>query len=193
MNAGSEVSVRDGRPASTGEGDGRRQQSKRYPEDPGCDDRTRIPEASKHEKAPFLKGPPGLKTLAALAMQPRRWYGSVMGKSSIAKHLQAGAGSAAALELGRRVRERRLAIGMTQAELAAPLSRAFVSAVEKGHALPSLGALWLFAGRLGIGVGNLVDGVNGVATPEYTAFHDDRTIHAEPGNRRRPTTASHRR
>jgi DNA-binding XRE family transcriptional regulator len=140
-----------------------------------------------------MKGPPGLKTLAALAMQPPKWYGSAMGKSSIAKQLRAGAGSTAALELGRRVRERRLAVGMTQSELAAPLSRAFVSAVEKGHALPSLGALWLFAARLGIGVGNLVDGVNGVATPEYTASHDDRTIHAEPGSSHRPTTASHRR
>ena len=69
---------------------------------------------------------------------------------------------------GGRVRERRLAIGMTQSELAAPLSRGFVSAVEQGQALPSLGSLWLFAARLGIGVGNLVDGVNGVGTALYT-------------------------
>ena len=185
--------MRDRRPASTGEGDSRRQQSKRYPEDPGCDDRTRIPEASKHEKAPFLKGPPGLKTLAALAMQPPKWYGSAMGKSSIAKQLRAGAGSTAALELGRRVRERRLAIGITQSELAAPLSRAFVSAVEKGQALPSLGALWLFAARLGISVGNLVDGVNGVATLQYTAPHDRGTIDTERDNGHRATAPSHRR
>ncbi len=116
-----------------------------------------------------------------------------MGKSSIAKQLRVGAGSLAALELGRRVRERRLAIGMTQSELAAPLSRGFVSAVEKGQALPSLGTLWLFAARLGTGVGSLVDGVNGVATPEYTASHDHRTPHPRSQGRHRPATSSHRR
>ena len=110
-----------------------------------------------------------------------------MGKSSIAKQLRAGAGSVAALELGRRVRERRLEIGMTQSELATPLSRGFVSAVEQGQALPSLWSLWLFAARLGVGVGNLVDGVdasdgipglidvNGADTTEYTPAHDQRT------------------
>ena len=98
-----------------------------------------------------------------------------MGKSSIAKQLRVGAESAAAMEVGRRVRERRLAIGLTQAQLAEPLSKAFVSAVEKGHSLPSLGALWLFSGRLGTGVGALVDGVNGVDTVEYTPLHDDET------------------
>ena len=81
-------------------------------------------------------------------------------------------GSPAALEVGRRVRAKRQAIGMTQEELARPLSKAFVSAVENGLALPSLGTLWLFAGRLGTRVGDLVDGVNGVVTPRYTAGHD---------------------
>jgi transcriptional regulator with XRE-family HTH domain len=91
-----------------------------------------------------------------------------VGKSSIAKHLVLGAGSSAAREVGRRVRERRLAVGLTQTELAIPLSKGFVSAVENGQALPSLGSLWLFAARLGTGVGELVDGVNGIETPEYT-------------------------
>jgi len=63
-------------------------------------------------------------------------------------------------------------MGMTQDELAWPLSKAFVSAVENGLALPSLGTLWLFAARLGTRVGDLVDGVNGVVTPRYTAGHD---------------------
>jgi len=173
--------------------DCRRQQSERYAEDPGCDDPTRNSGASKHWKVPFFEGPSGLKTLAALAMQPPKWYGSAMGKSSIAKQLQAGAGSPAALELGRRVRERRLAIGMTQSELAAPLSRGFVSAVEQGQALPSLGSLWLFAARLGIGVGNLVDGVNGVGTLQYTASDDHSTSHARYGSGQRSATSSHRR
>lgn len=64
---------------------------------------------------------------------------------------------------------------MTQAALAAPLSRAFVSAVEQGQALPSLGTLWLFAARLGVGVGSLVDDVNGVGTAEYNQNGDDAT------------------
>ena len=72
---------------------------------------------------------------------------------------------------------------MTQSELAAPLSKGFVSAVENGQALPSLGALWLFAGRLEVPVGSLVDDVNGIATAEYTLPHEpqersDRAIRA---------------
>jgi transcriptional regulator with XRE-family HTH domain len=85
---------------------------------------------------------------------------------------------------------------MTQSELAAPLSRGFVSAVEKGRALPSLGALWLFAARLGIGVGNLVDGVNGVngvGTQEYTPPDDHGTSYARYRSGHRAATSSHRR
>ncbi len=116
-----------------------------------------------------------------------------MGKSSIAKHLHVGAGSAAAWEVGRRVKARRLAIGMTQSQLAAPLSRGFVSAVEKGQALPSLGSLWLFASRLGTGVGDLVDGVNGVETPEYTGGHGSAATPTQlPGGNHDPTSSGRR-
>ena len=161
-------SVRNGRPASIGQHGGSRHEGKSGSKDPGRDDTTGNLEARRHLDGPFLSGPSGLKTVTALARRPPQWYGSGMRKSSIAKQLHAGAGSCAALEVGRRVRERRRAIGMTQSELADPLSRGFVSAVENGQALPSLGALWLFAARLGTGVGNLVDGVNGVGTPRYT-------------------------
>ena len=75
---------------------------------------------------------------------------------------------------------------MTQSDLADPLSRAFVSAVEKGQALPSLGTLWLFAARLGIRVGDLVDGVNGIDTDMYTSDHADR--HAPPGHPAQPSS-----
>jgi transcriptional regulator with XRE-family HTH domain len=102
-----------------------------------------------------------------------------MRKSSISKQLLAGAGSNAAREVGRRVRARRLAVGLTQTELAVPLSKGFVSAVENGQALPSLGSLWLFAARLGTGVGELVDGVKGVETLEYTAT--DGEVRQGPG------------
>ena len=116
-----------------------------------------------------------------------------MRKSSIAKQFRVGAGSEAALEIGRRVRERRLAVGMTQAELADPLSRGFVSAVEKGHTLPSLGALWLFASRLGIEVGSLVDHVNSVGTVMYTATHGSRITSSRHPNRLRQEATPHRR
>ena len=112
--------------------------------------------------------PSGRKTPAALPCNRRDATVPPMGKSSITKHFHTGAGSSAAREVGRRVRERRLAIGLTQTELAVPLSKGFVSAVENGQSLPSLGTLWLFASRLGTGVGELVDGVNGLETPEYT-------------------------
>lgn len=145
-------------------------------------------------RAPFCGGPTrGSRPWTHVAMRRSRCYCSLMGKSSIAKHLHAGAGSIAARELGRRVRERRLAIGMTQSELAAPLTRGFVSAVEQGHALPSLGALWLFATRLRIRVGDLVDGVNGVGTPKYTVSHDQRTFCSSCRRRHHPATTSRRR
>ena len=91
------------------------------------------------------------------------------------------------MEVGRRVRARRTALGMTQEDLARPLSKAFVSAVENGLALPSLKSLWLFAARLGTRVGDLVDGVNGVVTPGYTPPDGrlDRRAPQAPPHRRR--------
>ncbi len=59
--------------------------------------------------------------------------------------------------MGRRIRARRRSLGLTQAELAAPLSKSYVSAVEHGRVLPSLRTLRLIASRLGVGVGELVD------------------------------------
>jgi transcriptional regulator with XRE-family HTH domain len=50
--------------------------------------------------------------------------------------------------LGRELRRRRLARHLTQAELGEPLTKAFVSAVEHGHTVPSLPALRLMVGRL---------------------------------------------
>ncbi|MEI7743009.1 MAG: helix-turn-helix transcriptional regulator [Chloroflexota bacterium] len=71
-----------------------------------------------------------------------------------------------AAEIGRRVRRHRLAAGLTQAELGDPYTRAYVSAVEHGRCAPSLKVLWLFAARLEVEVGDLVDGVNPFVTPE---------------------------
>jgi transcriptional regulator with XRE-family HTH domain len=62
----------------------------------------------------------------------------------------------ARLALGRTIRRRRVALGMTQAQLAAPLTRAYASSVEHGRVTPSLASLILFAGRLGIPVAELL-------------------------------------
>ena len=105
-----------------------------------------------------------------------------MRQSSIAKQTGRGPGSPLAIELGSEIRRRRQALGMTQRELGEPLTRGFVCLVEQGRSLPSLGALCLFAERLGTTVGELVEGVNGLATMAYTQEHE--RYHApRPGRR----------
>ena len=74
--------------------------------------------------------------------------------------------------IGRRVRARRLAAGLTQAQLGEPLTKGFVSAVETGRTLPSLRALLLFADRLGVGLDDLVGPVKRVAIRRYTPGRD---------------------
>ena len=75
--------------------------------------------------------------------------------------------------MGRRVRERRRALGLTQAQLAAPLTKSYISCLEQGRTLPSLRVLWLLSRRLGTDVGELVDGVNELATVSYNRAHGD--------------------
>jgi transcriptional regulator with XRE-family HTH domain len=50
--------------------------------------------------------------------------------------------------LGVELRRRRLALSLTQQELGAPLTRAYVSAVESGRIVPSLPALRHMTDRL---------------------------------------------
>lgn len=60
--------------------------------------------------------------------------------------------------LGERLRELRTAAGMTQSELAgSDFSKGFVSLVETGRARASLRAAQIFATRLGVTLGELVD------------------------------------
>jgi transcriptional regulator with XRE-family HTH domain len=54
------------------------------------------------------------------------------------------------LELGQRVRALRLSRGLSQADLARPYSRAYVSLLESGGIDPSPRALETLAGRLGV-------------------------------------------
>jgi transcriptional regulator with XRE-family HTH domain len=77
-----------------------------------------------------------------------------MGQSSITQHVDAAGRLSKTLDpelrraLGRRLRELRKDRDLTQGELGAPLTRAYVSAVEAGRTVPSLPALQLMVDRL---------------------------------------------
>jgi transcriptional regulator with XRE-family HTH domain len=59
--------------------------------------------------------------------------------------------------LGQRIREKRLSLGLSQAELGAPRYQAgYLSDVEHGRVTPSLKALEHIAGRLGLPMGELL-------------------------------------
>lgn len=71
-----------------------------------------------------------------------------MRMSTITKHNLAGNGSPFAVLLGQEIRRRRVALHLSQAEVGEPLSRAFLSSVEKGRITPSLASLVIIARRL---------------------------------------------
>lgn len=65
---------------------------------------------------------------------------------------------------------------MTQTQLGHPLTKGFVSEVERGRSLPSLGALVLMADRLAVSVSYLLgeavnEGLPGVYTPRHENEH----------------------
>jgi DNA-binding XRE family transcriptional regulator len=70
--------------------------------------------------------------------------------------------------LGAEIRRRRTSLGISQADLARPFTRAYVSAVETGRCVPSLSALVLLAERLSTTSGDLLDAVNPGLAPMYT-------------------------
>jgi transcriptional regulator with XRE-family HTH domain len=103
--------------------------------------------------------------------------------SSISKHLRAGTGTPLALAIGRELHSRRKARGLTQASLGEPLTRAFVSAVERGHTVPSIAALALLTDRLGAGLDEFFRGVNDQMTKVYYSGHEHHD--PDPTSRRR--------
>jgi transcriptional regulator with XRE-family HTH domain len=94
-----------------------------------------------------------------------------MRKSTIAKHQAFGPDSELARLLGAEIRRRRVALGMSQHQLAGPLSRAFVSLIEHGRVVPSLPSLVLLAHRLRTSPAALMIAVNLGWTEEYTDAH----------------------
>ena len=119
-------------------------------------------------------------------------YDCRMRKSSIAKHLGCGPGSPSAVALWERVREQRRRRGLTQSELGHPLSRSYVSALEKGLTLPSLGTLWLLSDRLGVSVAELIDGATSSGRTSYTSVNDSQTGDDANAPRPRSARAQHR-
>ena len=86
-----------------------------------------------------------------------------------------------AVALGQRIRRLRRAEGLTQAQLGAPLRKAFVSAVELGRVVPSLRALAVMAARLRVPIAVLIPD-NSLLSGEYTAARA--SDHTPPDRRR---------
>lgn len=63
--------------------------------------------------------------------------------------------------LGLEISTRRRAAGLTQAQLASPLTKAYVAQLEAGLVLPSLPTFVVLAERLGISPEDLFRAVNG--------------------------------
>jgi tetratricopeptide (TPR) repeat protein len=75
-----------------------------------------------------------------------------------------------AREIGARLRAQRARAGLTQSQLAeGRYTKAYVSALETGHAKPSMAALSFFADRLGVSKASLVDG----SIPAWTRLEAD--------------------
>lgn len=103
-----------------------------------------------------------------------------MGKSSIPKQ-SAGERASLAEAIGSELRQRRRSRGLTQRELGMPFTRAFISAVELGYAIPSVPTLAMLAARLDVGLDEFFRGVNQRWTGVYNGPHG----HHDPPSRRR--------
>ena len=108
-----------------------------------------------------------------------------MRMSSIAKHQRAGSGSALCRAIGDELRARRLSNGLTQSELGRPMTRAYVSAVEHGRAVPSLPALAILTDRLGTPMDEFFEGVHRRMTEVYNRGHEYHPDPPNPPSRRR--------
>jgi transcriptional regulator with XRE-family HTH domain len=97
-----------------------------------------------------------------------------MGKASITKLLPIERATQFRSSLGSELRRRRLAAHLSQGELSAPLTRAYISQVESGRTLPSLPALIVLAERLGTSADEILKSVNQALSVEYPVGHEDR-------------------
>jgi transcriptional regulator with XRE-family HTH domain len=91
-------------------------------------------------------------------------------------------GPESAHRLGQELRRRRLALRMSQTDVGRPFTRAYVSAVESGHCVPSLSALMLLAQRLNTTSGEILGAVKPRLAPLYTDPHATRQNAHSAGN-----------
>jgi transcriptional regulator with XRE-family HTH domain len=96
-----------------------------------------------------------------------------MGKASITNLLPDGRDHRLRSSLGSELKRRRLAARMSQDEMSAPLTRAFVSQVERGKTLPSLPALIVMSERLGTSADEVLRAVKRALNEEYAIEHED--------------------
>jgi transcriptional regulator with XRE-family HTH domain len=97
-----------------------------------------------------------------------------VGKASITKLLSEDRASHLRSSLGLELRRRRLEANLSQANLSAPLTRAFISQVEAGRTLPSIPALIVMSERLGTSADEILRTVNRTLSLEYPDAHEDR-------------------
>lgn len=87
-------------------------------------------------------------------------------RSTLAKRDILGTNSREAVALGHVIRTERVRRGLTQAAVGRPLSRSFVSSVERGRVVPSLAALNLLCRGLEIRMSELLSIVEADADPK---------------------------
>jgi transcriptional regulator with XRE-family HTH domain len=92
--------------------------------------------------------------------------------STISKQSNGG-GSAFARALGDEVRRRRLRLGLTQTIVGEPLTRAFLSSVEAGRAIPSIPSLVMIARRLNTTAAAILESVDRQLEGETHSGSDD--------------------
>lgn len=88
-----------------------------------------------------------------------------------------------ATAIGAELRRRRTAAGLSQASVGQPFTRSFVSAVERGRAIPSIAALAVLLSHLDVDFAEFFSGVQADVTGVYTAAHGYRQ--EAPSRRRR--------
>lgn len=96
-----------------------------------------------------------------------------MGKASITNLLPNGRAMAIRRGLGHELRRRRLAAHLSQDEVSTPLTRGYVSQVERGQTMPSLPALIVMAEHLGTSADEVLREVNRTLSEEYADGHED--------------------
>jgi transcriptional regulator with XRE-family HTH domain len=97
-----------------------------------------------------------------------------MGKASITNLLPRGRARDLQLGLGSELRRQRLAAHLSQDQVSGPLTRAYLSQVERGQTMPSLAALIVLAEQLGTSADEVLRRVNVTLNSEYSPRHENR-------------------